>query len=581
MVLLAAHEAGRDRQRVGNAFLDGLLDDELVIPGSRLGRAVALLLVATGVVACNSAALTQGPKLAADQTLRVLLEDQPSSLDPGQTQYPYETAVLRAISEPLLKPTPDLTAVVPAAAQGFDVNADGTVYTFHLRSGARYWDGVPVRAQDFVFAWKRLIDPRMAAPDETFFADAIVNGDRVSLMDPQRDAATIDSALGTLGLKAVDDSTFQVTLVQPDPAFIWLAAMPAGAPIRQDVVAKSGDKWAQSPETLITNGPFKASQMVQSDHITVVPNPDYWGPKPILAAIQFVIVNDGAAALSRYRTGALDETSVQPAQAASVAGDSTLSRQLVKTPDLTVYWIVFRLDAPPMDNAKVRQAFAQAIDRNAFVSQIFQGQGMPADSFIPNGMHGATTSASLQRFDIAQARASLAASGLTSQQLSGLTFTYDMSSDFGKATASFVHDQLKANLGVDMTLQGLDADTLSSHLSTGDFQLAGPMGWSADYPDPADWYDVFTTTSSNNVALYHNQQYDNFVRVARTDQQPARRDQEYQQAQQMLVGDAPVAFLAQSVTWNLVRPYVRGVVTSPVEEWPGALSPGLIWLAPH
>jgi oligopeptide transport system substrate-binding protein len=107
------------------------------------------------------------------------------------------------------------------------------------------------------------------------------------------------------------------------------------------------------------------------------------------------------------------------------------------------------------------------------------------------------------------------------------------------------------------------------------------MGWSADYPDPADWFDYFVTTSSNNVAFYQNQQYDNFVRVARTDVQPDRRDQEYQQAQQMLVDDAPVAFLAQSVSWYLVRPYVRGIVASPVDEWPGALDPAGISIAPH
>jgi oligopeptide transport system substrate-binding protein len=196
-----------------------------------------------------------------------------------------------------------------------------------------------------------------------------------------------------------------------------------------------------------------------------------------------------------------------------------------------------------------------------------------------NGYGG--TLAAAQKFDLAQARASLAASGLSARQLSAITFDYDQSSDFGKATANFVHDQLKTNLGINITLHGFDTNTLSSHLSTGDFQIAGPMGWSADYPDPADWYDIFLTTSSNNVAFYENQQYDNFVRVARTDTQPARRDQEYEQAQSMLVGDVPVAFLAQSVSWNLVRPYVRGVVTSPIDDWPGELFPAQISIAPH
>src|SRR4029077_7135464 len=181
-----------------------------------------------------------------DQTLRVLLDDQPASLDPGQTQYTYETAVLRAISEPLLRPTADMNGLTPAAAQSFDVSTNGLIYAFHLRPNAQYWDGTPVEAKDFVFAWQRLIDPRLASPSESFFAGAVLNGDRVSLLDPQRDASKIDAALGTLGLKGTADTTFQVPLSRRDPAFVWLAAMPAGAPILQSVVAKSGDQWAAS-----------------------------------------------------------------------------------------------------------------------------------------------------------------------------------------------------------------------------------------------------------------------------------------------------------------------------------------------
>jgi oligopeptide transport system substrate-binding protein len=557
----------------------------LVTPSPTRVRAVALAaLTVVALLGCNSGApsLTQGPQLAKDQTLHVLLDDQPRSLDPGQTQYLYETAVLRAISEPLLKPTADMNGVVTAAAQSYDVSSNGTVFVFHLRRAAQYWDGVPVKAQDFVYAWQRLIDPRLAAPNETFFASAVLNGDKVSALDPQRDAARLDAALGTLGLKAVDDYTFQVTLSRPDPAFTWLAALPAGAPIRQDVVAKSGDKWAAAPETLITNGPFRVTEMVANDHLKVVPNTHYWGARPTLTAIDFVVVNDGAAALAKFKNGTLDMIDVQPAQAAVVASDAKLGQALVKTPSLTVFWIVFRVDSPPLNNPKVRLALAAAIDRSAFVAQIFQGQAMPAETFIPKGMHGYSPGlGSPQKFDVAQARAAMSASGMTAAQLSGVKFSYDQSSDFGKATATFVRDQLKANLGIDIALEALDTNTLSSRLSSGDFQIAGPSGWTADFPDPSDWFDYFLTTSSNNVAFYQNQQYDNFVRVASSDLQAARRDQEYQQAQQMLVGDAPVAFLAQTVNWNLVRPYVGGVTTTSVDEWPGALFPSQIYISPH
>jgi oligopeptide transport system substrate-binding protein len=543
------------------------------------------VLVLIACLACtpSTPSLTQGARLDKDQTLRVVLDDQPASLDPGQTQYPYETAVLRAISEPLLRPAADMNSVSAAAAQSYDVSSSGTIYAFHLRRSAQYWDGTPVKAQDFVFAWQRLIDPRLASPSEAFFAAAVLNGDKVSVLDPQRDRARLDAAVATLGLKATDDYTFQVTLSHRDPAFVWLAAMPAGAPIRQDIVKTSGDKWATSPDTLLTNGPFKVTDMAANDHLTVNPNPHYWGPHPTLTSIDFVIVNDGAAALAKYKNGEVDVIDVQPAQAAGVAADARLSRELLKTPSLSVFWLAFRITSAPLNNVKVRRAVAEAIDRAAFVTQVFQGQAMPAETFIPQGMHGYSPGigGSAQKFDIAEARSTLASSGVSAKQLSGVKFSYDRSSDFQKATATFVRTQLKANLGVDITLQGLDTNTFNSRLSSGNFQIAGPRGWTADYPDPADWYQVFLTTSSRNVGLYQNQQYDNFVRVAGADLQADRRDQEYQQAQQMLVGDAPVAFLAQTVNWNLLRPYVKGITTTSVDEWPGALFPTQIYIAPR
>jgi oligopeptide transport system substrate-binding protein len=548
-----------------------------VTPIRRLIGALALVVVAAS--ACQQG-VTVGPKLAKDQVLRVQLEDQPASLDPGQTQYTYETSVLRAVSEPLMRPTQDLSGVVPAAAQRYEVNSAGTAYVFHLRANAKYWDGTPVKAQDFVYAWQRLIDPRLAAPSENLFADAVLNGGRVSLMDPQRDKATIDAALRTLGLKAVDDYTFQVQLQQPDPAFLWLAALPAGAPIKADVVTKNGDKWATSPDTFITNGPFKVTEIVKNDHIKAERNPYYWAGKPGLVEIDFDIVNDGAAALDKYRNGDLDVMTVQPAQAGSVTGDGTLSHQLVKVPNLTVYWIVFRVNSPPLDNVWLRRALSQSLDRNAFVKDVLSGQGMPAGTLIPNGMNGYRPSLNTQTFDVALARSSLSSSGLSTKQIS-VTVSFDQTNDFRKATAKFLHDQWASNLGINVVLQPLDPNTLGSRKESGQFQVTGPDGWNADYPDQADWYDTFLTTSSLNYAFWQSQQYDNFVSVARRDIQPSRRDQEYLQAQSMLVDQAPVAFLAQTVSWYLVQPYVHGMATSALDEWPGALQPSALSIAPH
>jgi len=554
-----------------------------VIPGLSLWRAIAAALaIAVLATSCTSANLAQGPRLAKSQTLRVAIEDQPQSLDPGQVQYGFERAVLRVIAEPLVRPTQDTTGVTAAAAASYDVMNNGTVYVFHLRKDAEYWDGQPVKAQDFVFAWRRLIDPRLASPEATFFAGAIANGDRVAILDPQRDAGTIDGALQSLGLKAVDDSTFQVTLSRPDPAFIWLAAMPAGAPIRQDIVTQHGDKWSNSPDTLVSNGPFKLSKQVANEQLTVVPNPHYWGPKPTLTSIEFDIINDGAAALAKYQSGDIDVMAVQPAQAGAVAADRSLSKNVVRSPALTVYWITFRVTSPRLSNPRVRQALAQAIDRSGFVNRVFQGQGRPLETFIPQGMRGyAPELAPSQKFDVSQARATLAAAGVSAAQLSGLKFSYDKSVDFAKLTAQYVHDQLKTNLGVDIALDPLDRGTLGAKLENGSFDIAGPLGWNADYPDPADWFQIFTTTNSYNYSLYQNSRYDSLVAVAATDVQASRRDAEYSQAQRLLLSDSPVAFLAQSVSWYLVEPYVKGLMATSVDEWPGELFPDRIYVAGH
>ncbi|HZQ50369.1 MAG TPA: peptide ABC transporter substrate-binding protein [Candidatus Dormibacteraeota bacterium] len=546
-------------------------------------RAVATLAVVAAVAtACNSTAvLTQGPRLAKSQTLRVLIDDQPQTFDPGQVQYGFESSVLRVIVDPLLKPKDDLSGVVPAAAESYEVTNGGTQYVFHLRKDAQWWDGTPVKAQDFVYAWRRLIDPRLAAPTATFFAGVIQNGDRVAILDPQRDAAKIDPALQGLGLAAPDDLTFRVTLSHPDPAFVWLAAMPAAAPIREDVVKASGDRWSTSPDTLLTNGPFRVSY-IGPDHITVVQNQHHAGPRAMLTSITFDIVKDGASALDQFKSGGLDVMAVQPPQVAAVSGDSQLAKQLTRTPSLTVYWMAFRVTSPRLRKTQVREAIAEAIDRNAFVRQVLEGQGQPAETFIPQGMHGyAPNLGQPQRFDAAQARALLAQAGVSPAQLSGVRLSFNSSSDFSKATAAFIRDQLKANLGVNVAMVALDPNTLGSRLESGDFDIAGPLGWSADYPDPADWFQIFQTSNSYNYSLYESPRYDALIDAAAVDTDPNRRDGEYSQAQKLLVNDAPVVFLAQNVGWYLVQPWVHGLTGSSLADWPGQISPENVYITEH
>src|SRR5438445_13862941 len=186
---------------------------------------------------------------------------------------------------------------------------------------------------------------------------------------------------------------------------------------------------------------------------------------PTKTRSQFMIVHEVSVTPIKYRNSELPKITVQPPHDPTLAGDSKLSRQLFKTPNLTVFWLVFRVNSPPLDNVRLRLAMAQAIDRDAYVSQVLAGQGLPATTFIPKGMHGYSPNLTSQKFDVAQARASLAASGLSAKQVS-VTFSYDQSSDFRTKTAKFVHDQLVKNLGINVILHALDTNTPRAHKDT-------------------------------------------------------------------------------------------------------------------
>jgi len=307
---------------------------------------LAILLVAAACSTSAPASLkTQSQSLASDQNLRVRLPDRPRSLDPARAQDERELAVIRQFSEPLLKPTADLRGVQPAAAESFTVSTDSLTYTFHLRGNGRYADGMPVKAQDFVFAWRRLIDPRTAAPHADFFASIVRGGGKANAHDAKHDADRIDPALDKLGLKAVDDLTFQVALPEPASQAKWIAAMPEGGPLRPEMLKAPGTTG---------NGPLRVSETAK-DQVALVPNSSYWGGRPTLSSLTFTFGSD-AAAVARYKAGELDLVVNPP---------DPVSADVVKEPELTTFWFDFNTARTPLQDTRVRLAFAMAIDREA------------------------------------------------------------------------------------------------------------------------------------------------------------------------------------------------------------------------
>lgn len=539
----------------------------------------AALIMGVAAAACSRGA--SEPVLSSDQALRINTTRQPTTMDPGQQAWDYEATIGRNVFEPLLKPAPDLKDVQGAAAASYDLLSDGLTYTFHIRSSARWSDGQPVTAQEFVYAWKRLLDPRLAAPyADPFFDHAVAGAQDYGNVDP-KNAAAVAGFLSGLGLSAPDDHTFIVKLQQPAGYFKWIAALWVAAPIRRDIVEKYGSQtWASVPSQIVGNGAFKVSEMA-SDHYTLVPNDFYWGGKARLRRLIAYFIADAQEGFRRYRAGDLDVTEVPLANATLVQDDPKLNKEIHRSPSLNTNWLGMNLKHGPFANQKVREAISRAIDRHALVQFIGHGQFTPMQTLIPKGMNGYRPDlGSAQSFDPVAARAALQASGVDRSALNSIHYLVPNNTE-DRLRAQFIVDQIKTNLGLTWTIDPLGLKITTQRLTSGDFQVV-EWGWGADYPDDQDWMDTFLNGCGNQGCPL-NAEYDQLVNQADQASRQSDRQKLYDRAQAMIVNNYSVAFLYSRQTWTLVKPYVQGIRPTALDEslLPGDFFANQIYITQH
>src|ERR1700682_1846060 len=526
---------------------------------------VPALLTVVGLLAaaCGNPAPSTS-NLAKDQTLRVNIQVEPNSLDPGQEQYAYEGAVGVSISEALVRVKADLSDVQAATASSWSTSSDGLTWTFKIRSNAKWNDGKPVTGADFVYAWQRILDPRLAASYADPFFDGTIAGaaDYLSL-DPVKDAAKIPAFLAGLGLSAPDASTFVVKLQAPSPFFKWIASLWMSAPVRKDVVDQYGsDKWATSPTSLITNGQYKVSEMVSKDHITLVPNTYYWGGTPTLTKIINYEISDDNQAYAKYLNGELDLDNVPLANTDLVSNDPKLKNEVKKVPQLTLFWMDYNTRKAPFNNTQARLAFSKAVDRASLVKNVGKNRWTAANFFIPKGMNGYRPDlGKTQDYDPAAAKTMLTqAVGDPSK----ITIDFLIrNSTANKQLGEFIADQLQTNLGVKVNQVVIDSKTVTTRLRKHDYQLY-VGGWGADYPDDQDWFDIWMTGSGNVFGGWSNPAYDALVKKADIEPDAKKRQDYYDQAQKILIDDAGGGFLYQRGYMFLVKPRVQKFTTQPI-----------------
>jgi oligopeptide transport system substrate-binding protein len=526
------------------------------------------MLAAALLGACQPSAGGSGsspsPTRQAQRDLRVRLAYAPRTLDPALAISEVETGIIRQVWEPLLRPSPGLAGLEPAAAESWQVSPDGLTYTFRLRAAGRYSDGEPVRAQDFVYAWRRLIDPRLASPVADLFAVVVKGGEQAEALDPLIDVPRLEPALAGLGLAAPDERTFVLTLPRPAAQAPWIASLVQGAPLRRDLVEKSKDWWTQSAG-LVGNGAFRAAAIEPASHVDLVAGSRYWAGRPALESLSFQVLPDEAEVLSRYDAGRLDIAELNSADPGRRA--NRLSQL-----ELTAHWLHLNTSRPPLDDARVREALALAVDREALLTGPLQHRAAVLGDLIPAGMAGHLPDAAAeQRFDAGRARSLLQSAGVDPDRIAPILLLAG-AGESERNLARALAGQLEQNLGVRVQVEAVDAATAYQRRITGDFQMTGPVGWSADYPDPQDWFDLFRSSDSHNLSRWRNPRYDALVAQADAESDPDRRSQLYRQAHLMLLEQAPAIFLYQRQRLTLVRPGVRGLVQNPLDEWPGSLN---------
>jgi oligopeptide transport system substrate-binding protein len=398
-------------------------------------------------------------------------------------------------------------------------------------------------------------------------------------------AADYNSGKGSadaVGVRAVDDNTLEIKLDNASGFFPDLAVLWVVAPVRQDVIEKAGPGWAQDPATYIGNGPFKMSEWVHQDHITLVPNPNYAGTKPTLQKVTYLMVTSGEADYAAYRNNERDWTLVPDADVQTVRGDSQLSKEAVEYTELTTFWLIMNNAKPPLDNLMVRKALSKAIDRQAMIRDIAAGVGKPATSMIPPGMPGYQPELGKDiDFDPTAAKSLLSQAGFADPaQFPQLHFRF-ATTTANQSRAEFIQAQLKQNLGVNIVLDSMESKAYQAAYKDKDYELAFG-GWGADYPDPQNWMaSLFGCKASNNKYNYCDQQFDQASAKGDTGTDLNQRLQAYAQAQQILVQDLPVAPLFYRGRMVLVKPWVQNLVITPKDEYPGDLFLNDVFLVKH
>ena len=474
---------------------------------------------------------------------------EPQGLDPHLATGVPEHNIIAALLEGLVGEDPKTLAPEPGAAQSWDVSDDLLTYTFYLNPQAKWSNGDPVTASDFVYSWKRLLMPDLAA--EYAYQLFVVKNAR------EFNQGTIEN-FDQVGAKALDPLTFEVQLEAPTPYFLSLLNHYSTFPVHRPTIEQfgaiddPGSLWTRAGN-FVGNGPFILTEWALNRLIRVERNPHYWDKDTVtLNEIRFYPIDNAVTEERMFRSRTLHITSTVP--------EEKIQKYRQQNPDLInisaylgTYFYRFNVNKPPLDDARVRKALAMSIDRVKIVEAVTKGGKIPAYNLTPANTLGYTSDAKIV-FDIAKAKQLLAEAGFPG--FPEINILYNTSEGHRKIAVA-LQQMWKQALGIDLKLYNQDWKSFLFTVTNMDYEIARGS-WIGDYVDPNTFLDMFVSGGGNDQTGFANADYDQAIRSAAKTTNVAQRYAYFQAAEKILTDQVPVMPIYTYTRLYLKAPELKG-----------------------
>ncbi|APG49745.1 TPA: peptide ABC transporter substrate-binding protein [Providencia stuartii] len=497
-----------------------------------------------------SAVIPAGTVLAEKQVVTRHLKDEPASLDPIKSVGLTEAQVMRDLFEGLVNQDSH-GKPIPGVAQSWSTT-DNKTWMFKLRPDARWSNGDPVTADDFVYSWRRLVMPENTSPFAWFGALAGINNAQ-QIIDGKLPA-------DQLGVEAIDKRTLKITLDKPIPYFPSLTANFSLFPVHAKTVEKYGADWIKVGN-LVGNGAFILSDRMVNEKIVLTPNPFYWDhANTVITKVTFVPINQESNATNRYLAGDLDITESFPKQRyqkllADIPNE-------VFTPDqLGTYYYAFNTQRAPTNDARVRKALSMTIDRNLIAKKVLGTGEKPANRFTPDvtagfkPQKGMYDNASQKELD-EKAKALLHSAGYGPNNPLRLVLLYNSSENHQKIAIA-VASMWKKKLGAEVKLVNQEWKTYIDSRNTGNFDVIR-ASWIGDFNEPSTFLSLLTAQHSGNIPKFNSKRYDEVMASASIETNEELRNRYYNQAEEIIAQEAPIAPIYQYTNGRLIKPWLKG-----------------------